>query len=152
MLTIETDDLSRGDIARLLQTHLDFCRAASQPENVHALDLDGLRVPEITFWRAMEDETLLGCVALKELDAEHGEIKSMHTLRAARGRGVGQILLDHLMTTARQRGYKRLSLETGTMKEFAAARRLYQRNGFFYCPPFANYFESDESVCMTKAL
>ncbi|MEO1397392.1 MAG: GNAT family N-acetyltransferase [Pseudomonadota bacterium] len=152
MLTIETDDLSRGDIARLLQTHLDFCKAASRPENVHALDMDGLRVPEITFWRAIEDETLLGCVALKELDPTHGEIKSMHTLRAARGRGVGQSLLDYLIVTARSRGYTRLSLETGTMKEFSAAKRLYERNGFAECPPFANYFESDESVCMTKEL
>ena len=88
----------------------------------------------------------------KELDAEHGEIKSMHTLRAARGRGVGQVLLDHLIVTARKRGYKRLSLETGTMKEFEAARRRYQRNGFSDCQPLADYFDSDERVCMTKAL
>ncbi|MEL6921267.1 MAG: GNAT family N-acetyltransferase [Pseudomonadota bacterium] len=151
-MTLTVDDLRQPDIAALLETHLDFCRAASQPENVHALDLHALRSPDITFWRAEENGTLLGCVALKELDARHGEIKSMHTRAAARGKGIAQALLDHLITNARQRGYTRVSLETGTMAEFAAARRLYVKNGFQICPPFADYFEDPESVCMTRVL
>lgn len=152
MITISTDDLTKPDIAALLEAHLEFCRAASQPENVHALDLDGLRVPQITFWRAEENGVLLGCVAMKELSPSHGEIKSMHTHAEARGKGVAQALLDELIETARSRGYTRVSLETGTMKEFEAARTLYEKNGFSNCPPFADYFEDPESVCMTRVL
>lgn len=151
-MRIVVDDLSGPEIAGVLQRHLDHCRAASAPENVHALDLDGLRVPEITFWSAWDDDMILGCIALKELGKSHGEIKSMHTVSEARGRGVARALLEHLLADARRRGMTRLSLETGTMDEFRAARALYEAHGFEYCPPFGDYFEDPESCCMTLRL
>lgn len=136
----------------LLETHLSFARAASPPEDVHALDVNGLLSPDVTFFSLRDDGTLLGVGALREIDPTHGEIKSMHTAEIARGNGVGGAMLEHLLATARSRGYERVSLETGTMDEFAAARSLYTRAGFEVCPPFADYFVSPHSVCMTLEL
>jgi putative acetyltransferase len=119
---------------------------------VHALDLDRLRAPEITFWTVWSDEALAGCGALKELTPEHGEIKSMHTALAHRGMGVATQLLAHILNEARARGYQRVSLETGSMAAFAPARALYSRFGFQVCPPFAQYREDPYSVCMTLDL
>lgn len=149
---IAPDDPRRDDVTRLLEVHLSFASAASPPEDVHALDTDDLAASSITFFSARENGTLLGVGALRELDASHGEIKSMHTTMQARGRGVGRNLLDHLLKTARERGYTRVSLETGTMDEFAPARRLYQAAGFEVCPPFNGYWDSPHSVCMTLEL
>ena len=151
-LTIREDDLRGPEIAALLGAHLDQMADQSPPESRHALDLDGLRVPEVTFWCAWDGPDLLGCGALKELDRRHGEIKSMHTSAAHRGRGVGAKILTHIIDTARARGYRRLSLETGSMAAFAPARALYERFGFTYCDPFADYREDPNSVFMTLEL
>lgn len=151
-MLIVVDDLHGAAIADLLNVHLELMRSTSPPESVHALDLDALRVPEITFWSARDGGVTMGCVALKELDARHGEIKSMHVRRVVRGGGLAQELLDTLEAEARQRGYERLSLETGAVEAFAPARRLYERNGYAPCPPFGSYFEDPFSVCMTKLL
>lgn len=151
-LLIRKDDLDGPEIAALLRAHLDHAARHSPPESIHALDLERLRAPEITFWSAWSDGALAGCGALKELSPEHGEIKSMHTALAHRGRGVASRLLAHLLEQARQRGYRRVSLETGTMAGFAAARALYERFGFRACAPFAQYRADPNSVCMTLDL
>ena len=127
-------------------------RVISPPEAVHALDLDALRVPEITFWTVWDGETLAGCGALKEIEADHGEIKSMHTAAAYRGRGVAATLLKHVVETARTRGYNHLSLETGSTHHFTAAQTLYSRNGFTECGPFGSYQLDPHSLFMTRSL
>jgi putative acetyltransferase len=119
---------------------------------MHALDLDKLRKPGITFWSVWENRELLGCGALKELDAAHGEVKSMRTPRSLRRRGAGRAILTRIVDVARQRGYRRLSLETGAGDAFAAAQELYASFGFDYCGPFAGYVEDPHSVFMTMRL
>ena len=152
MIDIGLDDLRSADVAALLQEHLEDMRRHSPPESVHALDLDKLRRPDISFWVARESGVLLGCGALKSLDAAHGEIKSMRTAKAHRGRGVGALTLEHILREARARGYRRLSLETGTPAAFDAARRLYARRGFVECAPFGDYVPDPYSTFMTLAL
>lgn len=151
-MQIRIDDLRGPEIADLLRAHLAFCRATSPPESTHALDLDGLRVPEITFWSAWVGPHLIGCGALKEIDPAHGEIKSMHTAAKHRGQGVGVAILKHIVAEARLRGYRRLSLETGSMAAFAPARALYAGFGFTGCPPFDTYKPDPNSVFMTLDL
>lgn len=151
-MDIKVDDLSGPEIAALLEEHIADMRAASPPESKHALDLDGLRQPEITFWTVWEGSTLAGCGAIKMLDAQHAEIKSMRTARAYRQKGVAAALLRHIIDEARQRGLHRLSLETGSMVFFEPARQLYARFGFSYCGPFADYSEDPNSVFMTRLL
>ena len=150
--TIELDDLSSPAIAVLLAEHLHDMYEQSPPGSVHALDLDDLKKPEITFWAIWQGETLIGCGALKELDPEHGEIKSMRTAKAFRGKGAGKLMLRHIIDEARSRGYKRLSLETGSMKFFDPARRLYESHGFEYCGPFDHYVADPNSVFMSMKL
>ena len=147
--TIKLDDLSSPEIAELLAEHLREMHELSPPESVHALDLDELRKPEITFWSVWSSHDLVGCGALKELDQTHGEIKSMRTAHAFRGKGAGKFMLRHIMDEARSRGYKRLSLETGSMDAFEPARRLYESHGFTICDPFADYILDPHSVFMT---
>ena len=149
---IRKDDLRGPEIAVLLQAHLDHAARHSPPESIHALDLDRLRAPEITFWSMWSGGELVGCAALKELAPDHGEIKSMHTAAAHRGKGVAARLLAHILEEAKARSYRRVSLETGTMEGFAPARALYSRFGFRVCPPFAPYREDPNSVCMTLEL
>ena len=151
-MKITTDDLSGPAIAAFLQEHIDDMRATSPPESVHALDLNGLRQQGITFWTVYDGDALLGCGALKELAPDHGEIKSMRTGAAARGKGVGSAMLRHIIVESRARGYTRLSLETGSMDFFMPARRLYRRHGFTECPPFAAYTEDPNSVYMRLTL
>lgn len=151
-MIIREDDLGGPEIKVLLEAHLDLMRSISPPESVHALDLDGLRAREITFWSVWDGAALLGCGALKQLDDSHGEIKSMHTAAAARGRGVARRLLHHIIEEARRRGYRRLSLETGGTEDFAPALGLYRAFGFLPCPPFGDYVEDPFSVCMTLEL
>jgi putative acetyltransferase len=151
-MIIREDDLSGPEIAALLEAHLNLMRDTSPPESVHALDLDGLRAPEVTFWTLWDGDQLLGCGALKEIDPAHGEIKSMHTAQAARGKGVARHLLQHVLEEARQRGYRRLSLETGSTGDFAAAHGLYGAFGFEFCGPFADYVLDSFSVFMTLEL
>jgi len=149
---IELDDLTRPEIHALLEEHLQSMYELSPPESVHALDLDELRSPDITFWSVWDDETLLGCGALKQLDARHGEVKSMRTPARLRGRGAARAVLTHIVAEARRRGYERLSLETGVFDAFKPAQRLYESFGFAYCGPFADYVDDPNSVYMTKVL
>jgi putative acetyltransferase len=124
----------------------------SPPESVHALDIAGLKGPGVTFWTVRDGGRLLGCGALKQLDREHGEVKSMRTPDGLRRRGAGRAMLDHIVAEARRRGYRRLSLETGSMEGFAPAKRLYESVGFTECPPFADYRPDPNSTFMTLAL
>jgi putative acetyltransferase len=149
---IEIDDLSGTDVAELLAEHLADMHATSPACSVHALDLDALRAPSVTVWTARDGDVLLGCGALKELDRRHGELKSMRTAAAARGRGVGGAVLRHLLDVARERGYARVSLETGAQPFFAPAHRLYARHGFVACEPFGDYVLDPSSVFMTLEL
>jgi putative acetyltransferase len=151
-MNIEIDDLSRPEIHALLDEHLQNMHAVSPPESVHALDLTKLRQPGITFWSAWNDSLLLGCGALKELDAEHGEIKSMRTPDSLRRQGAGRAILAHIIEVARSRGYRRLSLETGSQEAFEPARRLYESFGFARSGPFGDYAEDPYSVFMTMRL
>jgi putative acetyltransferase len=151
-LEIRLDDLNGSEIAELLREHLANMAENSPPESVHALNLEQLRKPDITFWSAWSDDALLGCGALKELDSEHGEIKSMRTVSTHRRKGVAARLLEHILEEARRRSYKRVSLETGSMGAFAPAHHLYTKFGFIECGPFADYVEDPNSIFMTKEL
>jgi len=151
-MDIKIDDLSGKEIAMLLEEHLQDMAVHSPPESIHALDLEKLRKPEITFWSAWQEGELLGCGALKELDAGHGEIKSMRTSSKHQRKGVAKRLIEHIIKEAEQRGYSRLSLETGSMPAFEPARKLYTGYGFVYCKPFSSYKEDPNSVFMSKKL
>ena len=151
-MRIRIDDLGGPEIAAFLEEHLADMRAASPPESKHALDLDGLRRPEVSFWTVWDGPILAACGAIKQLDAGHGEIKSMRTAAAFKQQGVASLLLAHILEVARQRGYRRLSLETGSMDFFEPARRLYAKFGFVRCAPFADYKEDPNSVFMSLAL
>jgi putative acetyltransferase len=146
------DDLSGPEIRGLLQEHLANMRQISPPKSIHALPIEGLRKPEITFWSAWENGELLGCGALKELDSQHGEIKSMRTSSRHRRKGVAKALLEYIIGEAARRGYRRLSLETGSLEAFEPARQLYARAGFTFWAPFGDYIEDPNSVFMTKEL
>jgi putative acetyltransferase len=152
LMDIRVDDLSGPEIRDLLQEHLRNAALHSPPESVHALDLERLRKPDITFWSVWHASQLLGCGALKELDARHGEIKSMRTATAHLRKGVAARLMRHILEESRRRSYRRLSLETGSMAAFAPARSLYTRFGFQPCGPFADYVEDPYSVFMTREL
>ncbi len=151
-MEIRVDDLRGAEIARLLEQHLQDMRRVSPPESVHALDLDRLRVPEITFWTVWAGNALAGCGAIKELAPDHGEIKSMRTAPEFRNQGVASLMLNHIIQEAKKRQYTRLSLETGSMAFFEPARRLYQKYGFAPCGPFSSYQEDPNSVFMTMQL
>lgn len=152
LINIKIDDLSSSEIYELLQEHLQSMALHSPPESVHALDIEALRKPEITFWSVWENGELVGCGALKELDSQHAEIKSMRTSSLHLRKGVAKNLLNHILEEAKRRGYSRLSLETGSMEAFEPARKLYANFGFTYCEPFADYVEDPYSVFMTRAL
>jgi len=151
-MIIREDDLTGPEIAALLQAHLDTMALHSPPESIHALDLDALRVPAVTFWTVWAGPDLLGCGALKELDAGHGEIKSMHTAERHRGKGVARKLVEYILQAASERSYTRLSLETGSMEAFAPARALYAGFGFEETGPFGGYVEDPHSAFMTLTL
>ena len=151
-MEIRIDDLAGPEIAAFLDDHIRDMRATSPPESKHALDLDGLRKPEITFWTVWENQQLIGCGAIKELDPRHGEIKSMRTSASHRGKGVATFVLQHILQVAKERGYQRVSLETGSMAFFEPARRLYRSHGFQDCEPFAGYKEDPNCVFMAKDL
>lgn len=151
-MEIKVDDLSGHQVIGLIAEHLQGMAADSPPESIHALDLDGLKKPEITFWCAWEAEELLGCGAMKELNSEHAELKSMRTASAHLRKGVARQILAHIIEVAKNRGYKRISLETGSMNSFIPARKLYEDFGFVYCEPFADYSLDPNSAFMTKEL
>ena len=151
-MEIRVDDLRGAAVIALLEEHLRCMAAASPPESCHALDLHGLRQPDVTFWSMWEGAELAGVGALKELAADEGEIKSMRTAYAFQRRGVASAMLRHLIAEARRRGYRRVSLETGSMAYFEPARQLYARFGFKYCAPFNGYTDDPNSVFMTREL
>lgn len=151
-VVIDLGDLDDRRVRRILEDHLADMHATSPAESVHALDVTGLKDPRVTFWSLADGEAILGCVALKQLDAAHGELKSMRTDASARGRGFGALLLAHVLDEARRRGYTRLSLETGSEPFFAPARALYSKAGFVECAPFGDYVLDPASVFMTLEL
>lgn len=152
MMELMIDDLSGTDIQQLIMEHLADMSSQSPPESTHALNLNGLKHPSVTVWSCWESGLLVGCAALKELDNQHGEIKSMRTAKNTLRKGVAGKLLDHLLHEAKERGYLRLSLETGSMESFEPARKLYESRGFQYCQPFEHYKEDPNSVFMTRTI
>ncbi|SDQ57628.1 putative acetyltransferase [Pseudoxanthomonas sp. CF385] len=151
-MDLRLDDLRHPAVIALLKEHLDWMHRISPPESVHALDLDALRRPDITFWTLWDGEALAGCGALRELAQGQGEVKSMRTAQTHLRRGVAARMLGHILAEARRRGYARLSLETGSMDYFAPARALYARAGFRVCGPFGDYVDDPNSVFMTRTL
>lgn len=151
-MQIETDDLTRPEVLALLNEHLANMYELSPPESVHALDVSKLKAADITFWTAWQDGVLMGCAALKELSPRHGEVKSMRTPNARRGRGAGRALLKHLIHIAEGRHYGLLSLETGSQDGFIPARKLYESFGFTYCGPFGSYRDDPNSLFMALRL
>lgn len=150
--TVAVDDPRRPDIVALLERHLAFAREVTPPEDVHALDLEGLLDSSVTFLSLREHDRLLGIGAIKDLNGTHMELKSIHTAEEARARGVGRAIVDRLITVARERGADRVSLETGSMEAFAPSRALYARIGFVECEPFGDYSPSLDSTFMTMEL
>jgi putative acetyltransferase len=151
-MRIQIDDLTGPDIHALLEEHLAHMHELSPPESVHALDLSGLRGPDVTFWTVRDGPLLLGCGALRQLTPTHGEVKSMRTPKGLRRKGAGRAVLQHIIGEARARGYRRLSLETGSQASFEPARALYRSFGFTPCDPFGDYREDPHSAFMTLAL
>ncbi len=151
-IIIAVDNPTRPDVLRLLQAHLDFAHSVTPAGHVHALDVDGLLDPAVTFFSARADHELFGVGALRQLDEVHVEVKSMHTTAPARGKGIGRAMVEHLLAVARERRVLRVSLETGTYDAFAPARALYASIGFRDCPPFADYTVNPHSQCMTLEL
>jgi len=146
------DDLSGPEIAGFLAEHIEEMRAVTPPGSKHALDLDGLRNPSVRFWTVVSGGQIVGCGAIQRLDDHHGEIKSMRVAPSCRRRGVASMLLLYLIDEAERTGLLRLSLETGASDFFARARSLYQKHGFEFCGPFADYVPDPNSVFMTKVL
>jgi putative acetyltransferase len=149
---ISTDDPGAEDVRQLLEHHLAFTSSHSRPEDCHALDVDGLLDPAVTFFSFRNKGALLAVGALKRLDAHHGELKSMHTAEVARRRGIGLAMVEHLIGVARDRGFRRLSLETGSTPAFAPSRSLYASAGFTQCEAFGDYSTSQNSSFMTLSL
>ncbi len=151
-MLIRRDDLTGPEVRELLEEHLRHMYEITPAKSVHALDLTGLRKLDITFWTVWDGSELLGCGAVRELGATHGEIKSMRTARRHWRKGVGRAMLTHIVAEARTRGYTRLSLETGAMVEFTPAHRLYESFGFVACGPFGDYPDDPNSRFFTLAL
>ncbi|GIJ45184.1 N-acetyltransferase [Virgisporangium aliadipatigenens] len=151
-MKILVDDLSGPEIAGFLEAHLAQMREITPLESKHALDLDGLRRPEVTFWTVRDGDAVVGCGALKRLDDTHAEVKSMRTAPERRRSGIAALVLSHIIAEATRMGFRRLSLETGSDDFFAPARALYAKHGFTFCAPFADYREDPHSVYMTRAL
>jgi putative acetyltransferase len=152
-MRIVVDDLSGPAIAAFLTEHIEEMRSITPLESKHALDLDGLRRPEITFWSVLDrDDAVVGCGAVKALDTSHAELKSMRTAQARKRSGIASLLLEHILAEATRMGFARISLETGSADFFRPARSLYEKYGFDYCEPFADYRLDPHSVFMTRTL
>jgi putative acetyltransferase len=149
---IVVDDLSGSEIAGFLDEHVQQMRSITPLESKHAFDLDGLRKPEITFWSVTDGDSLVGCGAIKRLDAGHAELKSMRTTPTRKRSGIASLLLEHIITEAKRMGFTRLSLETGAADFFLPARKLYEKFGFIRCEPFADYQPDPNSTFMTRML
>jgi putative acetyltransferase len=152
MVEIRSGGLDDPRVVDLLNYHATSSRAQTPPGSSHALDLSGLKSPDVSFWSAWEGETLLGVGALKRLSSDHGEVKSMHTAQAARRRGVAGAMVRHIIGAARDAGLARLSLETGSSQYFRPAVQLYIGYGFVECPPFGDYKTDPNSIFMTLDL
>lgn len=148
-MEIKVDDLNGVEIAGFLKDHLFDMSLHSPTESIHALDLKSLQNPDITFWSVWDKSKLVGCGALKEIDPKHAEIKSMRTESTRRREGVASHLLRYILKEAKRRSYQRVSLETGSMDAYLPARKFYEKHGFQYCEPFADYIEDPNSVFMT---
>jgi len=151
-LVIAQEDPRSEDVRALLERHHAFGRDVVPPEEVFALDIDGLLDPAVTFFTARVDGVLVGMGAIKDLGGSHGELKSMHTVEAVRDQGIGGALVRRLLSIAVERNYTRVSIETGKQDIFAPARAMYAKAGFVHCPPFGDYVNSGTSYCMTIAL
>jgi putative acetyltransferase len=151
-MDIRKDGITDPAVIGLLEEHLRCMALVSPQESIHALNLEGLRKSDVTFWTIWDGGDLAGCGALKELDSQHGEIKSMRTAYPYQGKGIAKLMLQHLIAQAKSRGYRRLSLETGSMDYFEPARRLYVGFGFEVCQPFGPYTEDPNSAFMTLEL
>lgn len=151
-LTVTPADPAAADVRVLLDSHLAFCRATTPIENAHALEPAALADPGVTLFAARRGGVLLGVGAIKRIDDGHAELKSMHTVAAERGQGVGGAVLDAMLATARERGFAHVSLETGTSEHFAAARALYERAGFVPCGPFGGYRATPDNTYLTLPL
>ena len=151
-LEIEVRDPRDPDMMRILQAHLDFCMSSTPIEHVHALDVSKLTTPDITVFGGKLDGELVAVGAIRILDSTHAELKSMHTILAARGRGVGRAIVQSIEKFASERGITRLSLETGTNDAFKSARNLYQSMGFRPSEAFGEYENTEDNICMTKYL
>ncbi|MCJ0868211.1 GNAT family N-acetyltransferase [Streptomyces sp. AP-93] len=149
-MKIVVDDLSGPEVARFLDEHVRQMRSITPLESKHALDLDALRKPEITFWSVRDGDALVGCGAIKRLDAGHAELKSMRTAPIRKRSGIASLLLEHIIAETKRMGFTRLSLETGTAEFFLPARKLYEKFGFIPCAPFADYQPDLNSTFMTR--
>jgi putative acetyltransferase len=149
---IIVDDLAGPQIAEFLDEHLREMRSVTPPESVHALDLDGLRRPEVTFWSVLDGDLIVGCGAIKRLSPQHAELKSMRTAAHRKRSGIASMLLGHIITEAAREGVGRLSLETGSGEFHRPARQLYAKFGFTYCEPFGDYRPDPLSAFMTKLI
>ncbi len=149
---IVEDDLTGADVAALLAFHLADMHRWSPPESVHAMPIERLRAPDVTFYSAWDGDTLAAVGALKALGDARGELKAMRAAPAYRGKGAGRAILDHLMAEAGRRGYRWLGLETGRPEPFRPAQRLYTGYGFAECEPFGNYVSDSFSLCMAREL
>jgi putative acetyltransferase len=152
MMRIIKGDLGDPRVVDLIRTHVTSAAAATEPGSAHALDLTGLQAADVSFWAIWDDATLLGVGALKRLSADHGEVKSMHTVQSLRRRGAASAMLRHIIAAARASGMTRLSLETGSWEYFRPAHALYRRHGFVECPPFAGYLPDPNSLFMALDL
>lgn len=152
MIRIIPGDFANPQVKALLEHHFTTCHAVTPKGSAHAVDLSGLQVPEVSFWAAWDNDTLLGIGALKRIGPAHGEIKSMHTAESSRRRGVASAMLRHIIAEANGQGLARLSLETGSFAYFAPAVALYRDNGFVDCPPFGDYRPDPNSVFLTLDL
>ena len=152
MIRIIPGDFSDSRVVDLLNFHFTSARGQTAEGSAHVLDLNGLQSPEISLWTIWDDDALLGCGALKRLSADHGEVKSMHTIQTARRKGAGSAILRHIIATARGEGMRRLSLETGSWDYFRPAREFYKDHGFQECAPFADYKQDPNSVFMSLDL
>src|SRR3954464_7331576 len=151
-IQIKVDDLTGLEIAAFLSEHLNALAEITPAESRHALNLDELRRPDVTFWSAWSDGELVGCGALKEIDPQRGEVKSMRTAKTSLRKGIASKVLQQIISEAKRRGYRRLSLETGSQRPFEPARQLYSKFGFRPCPPFNGYIEDPNSAFMTLEL
>jgi len=151
-MKITEGGLDDPQVQTLLVLHLNAARAETAPGSAHALDLTGLKSPDIRFWSAWDGDGVIAVGALKRLSESHGEIKSMYTAQSHRRKGVGSAMLRRIIATARQMGLSRLSLETGSWPYFDPARELYRRHGFVECAAFGGYVPDPNSVFMALEL